>query len=46
MNRFSLTFLSQLICLVIINIVRKELLIVERYYVVRSLSNLANLVKE
>ena len=46
MNRFSLTFLSQLNCLVIINIVRIELLIVERYYVVRSLSKLANLVKE
>jgi hypothetical protein len=29
-----------------INIVRIELLVVERYYVVRSLSNLANLVKE
>ena len=46
MNRFSLTFLSQLNCLVIIDIVRIELLIVERYYFVRSFSKLANLVKE
>ena len=46
MNHFSLTFLSQLNCFVIIDIVRIELLIVERYYVVRLLSKLANLVKE
>ena len=46
MNRFNLTFLSQLICHVISYIVRIELLIVERYYVVQSLSKLANLVKK
>ena len=46
MNHFNLIFLSQLNCFVIIDIVRIDLLIVEQYYIVRSLSKLANLVKE
>ena len=46
MNHFNLTFLSQLNCLVRIDEVRIELSSVERYLVVRSLSKLANLVKE
>jgi hypothetical protein len=47
MNCFNLTFLSQLICLVIIDVVLIELLVViEQYYVVGLLSKLANLVKE
>ena len=46
MHRFTSTFLSQLNCLVIIDVVRIELLTVEPNYVIRSLSKLANLVKE